>query len=109
MKATRNTAVKMLLNPVVQVVAPVMHQAFRRADLLNSNIPRSLLGRKYRLENTFDWRMPQVTAIPVYPQAPLPANNHAAIAAGLHSSIWRLLSSALSILSSSLRSRSRAL
>jgi hypothetical protein len=43
--APRNTATKFALNPKVQVVAPVMHKAFRRADVHN-NIYRVASGDK---------------------------------------------------------------
>ena len=32
----RNTAIKLALNPKVQVVAPAMHKAFRLADMHNN-------------------------------------------------------------------------
>ena len=38
-QAPRNTAIKLALNPKVQVVAPAMHKAFRQADL-HTNICR---------------------------------------------------------------------
>ena len=42
-KAPRNTAIKLALNPKVQVVAPAMHKAFRQADL-HTNICRVASG-----------------------------------------------------------------
>ena len=39
----RNTAIKLALNPKVQVVAPAMHKAFRLADMHN-NICRVASG-----------------------------------------------------------------
>ena len=42
-QAPRNTAIKLALNPKVQVVAPAMHKAFRQADL-HTNICRVASG-----------------------------------------------------------------
>ena len=42
-QAPRNTAIKLALNPKVQVVAPAMHKAFRLADL-HTNICRVASG-----------------------------------------------------------------
>ena len=42
-QAPRNTAIKLVLNPKVQVVAPAMHKAFRQADL-HTNICRVASG-----------------------------------------------------------------
>ena len=35
-EATQSTAAKIVLNPMVQVVAPEMYKAFRQADLHNN-------------------------------------------------------------------------
>ena len=42
-QAPRNTAIKLALNPKVQVVAPAMYKAFRQADL-HTNICRVASG-----------------------------------------------------------------
>ena len=42
-QAPRNTAIKLALNPKVQVVAPAMYKAFRQADL-HTNIGRVASG-----------------------------------------------------------------
>jgi hypothetical protein len=41
MEATHGTAVKIVLNPRVQVVAPVIPQAFRQADMHTGIIGRA--------------------------------------------------------------------
>jgi len=52
-EATQSTAAEIVLNPQVQVVAPAMYQAFRRADMLNNIIAKSLRSNRYRLKNFF--------------------------------------------------------
>lgn len=66
MEATQSTAAEIVLNPQVQVVAPAMYQAFRRADMLNNIIAKSLRSNRYRLKNIFSWPVLQVTINRVY-------------------------------------------
>lgn len=65
-EATQSTAAEIVLNPQVQVVAPAMYQAFRRADMLNNIIAKSLRSNRYRLKNIFSWPVLQVTMNRVY-------------------------------------------
>lgn len=53
LEVTQNAAAELALNPKAQVVAPVMYQAFRQADMRTNICTGSLQGVEYRLKDTF--------------------------------------------------------